>query len=332
MTELSDRIRSSRTDSYGTHPVSRLVFDLTDTNAFREAIEHCVHWLAPKTRVGIPSEAENGSSFDVSDQYGANPCRASFIEANDGRVWAARLDETDNFGRTWIAELYVEQQKGRPARFGTQLVCVNRGYEPFNLSRPSVVRDILSELSAEADGWQLNEHPQSVEDANLLVELLYAPDRRLPVIVCAPDYSISEGHAAVDMRRLAGRVAGAAHLVILEPDAAWELTRLVGKQMSCYQGAARLYMPGLNDETEDPYQHPLWLLRAQTNPFAIANSIAARVLPLGFLARSDAGKFPQFSEVRNASARQALANRADLSQAQRTLTELETTSVPRQHP
>lgn len=201
MSRLFESIRAwdggGRISSIGAHPVSRLVFELTDTNAFDQAIEHCVHWLAPKTRVGIPPTAERGAPFDLSDQYGANPCRAVRIDAQDGCVWSARLDEADNEGRTWIVELYVEHWIGRMARFGAQLICVNRSTEPFSVSRPSVVRDILSELSAEADGWALTEAAQDVFDADALISLLYDENRRLPVVVSAPHPD--NGISAVDM-------------------------------------------------------------------------------------------------------------------------------------
>lgn len=314
--------RGGRISSVGTYPVSRLVFELTDKNAFDQAIEHCAHWLAPKTRVGIPPAAERGAPFDLSDQYGANPCRAVRIDAQDGRVWSARLDEADNEGRTWIAELYVEHLFGQMARFGAQLICVNRGTEPFSVSRPSVVRDILSELSAETDGWVLTESAQEIHNAGSLISLLYDENRRLPVVVGAPHSE--DGVTAVDMGHLAGKISGAAHIVTINPNISWDLTHALGKQMSCFEGATRIYMPGLTEETEDPYQHPLWLADHGSPRPALVFSIASRILPLGFVARTAKSAFPRFAEVRDAAARLAVAKRGGLSDGQKLTQEVET--------
>lgn len=57
--------------------------------------------------------------------------------------------------------------------------------------------------------------------------------------------------------RLAYDLAGIANVFTIDDDAAWALTDVLGKPLSCYSGAVRMYWPQL-DVTRDPYRHPLW--------------------------------------------------------------------------
>ncbi len=155
-----------------------------------------------------------------------------------------------------------------------------------------------------------------------LEELLYRQGRRLPVI------AISETEAGtyrIDPNALARRVAGAAHIVHLTSDASWELTHALGKRMSVFNGAVRLYLPGLSEDTEDPHQHPLWLLKDGDEDRFI-QSIAARVLPLAFL-NSGPDDFPRFAFLRDFAARQALAQRPSSTEIDRIRGELEVVKV-----
>lgn len=94
--------------------------------------------------------------------------------------------------------------------------------------------------------------------------------------------------------------------------------------MSCYEGATRIYMPGLTEDTEDPYQHPLWLAGYGSPRPALVFAIASRILPLGFVARTAKSAFPRFAEVRDAAARLAATARVDLSDVQKLSQEIET--------
>jgi hypothetical protein len=68
--------------------------------------------------------------------------------------------------------------------------------------------------------------------------------------------------------------------------------------MSVFNGAVRLYLPGLSDETEDPYQHPLWLLQENAGQEFI-QSIASRVLPFAFLRTHAREDFRQHNDRRS---------------------------------
>ena len=289
--------------------ISRCSFNLTDTNAFERAIEACVGWMAPKTGGRLPADAVRGAPFDLEDQYQANPCRAVRLEVPGRAVWAARLAEfvdapADGSAppRTWITELFVEREAGEMVRFGAQLSFVGRPDDrDFALTRPRLVFDILERLSAEADGEALREVATQVGavDVDGLESLLYAEGRRLPVISLSES---ADGGFLVDPLQVARRLSGTAHVVQLNTEASWELTKSVGKQMSVFGGAVRVYMPGLTDEDEDRFRHPLFLYRPGMRSWPFLDMLASRLLPLTLRDAAHERPFLRFSEVRAAVA------------------------------
>jgi len=251
-------------------PVSRVWFELSDKAAFDECVKLSVNWMEesprtgriPRSGISLPAGARAGEAFDVTDELGANPTKAVGIDATDGALWAARLDWPDpEYPRKWVSEFFAERRLGQLSRFGAQLTCVVRGEcLPFEITRPNVIRQVLERLSAEADGRPLADGVDKTRkhEVSDLAELLYEPTRRLPVVA----FSETElGSPQIAPGLLARQIAGAAHIVHLSIDASWELTRAIGKRMSVFNGAVRLYLPNLTEDNEDPYQHPLWLLQ-----------------------------------------------------------------------
>lgn len=293
-------------------PVSRVWFELSDKDAFERCVSLSVDWMAgaptkggaPRSGVQLPKEAWKGEPFDVTDDLGANPSKAVRLDAGDGVLWAARLDWPDpDHPRSWVSEFFAERRLGRMVRYGAQLTCVRRGECPgFDTTRPSVIQRVLESLSAEADHRPLADRidPLAKRDVADLVELLYREDRRLPVVVLTED---ENGRTELIPDALARRVGGAAHIVNMTADATWELTRLVGKRMSVFSGAVRLYQPGLSELDEDPFDHPLWLRGSQARD-GLMRQLANRVLSGAFLHRSD--PFPRYVTVREAITRQTL--------------------------
>ncbi|MGC1301788.1 MAG: hypothetical protein WA840_05380 [Caulobacteraceae bacterium] len=300
----SGRIRSP------IQPVSRIWFELSDTDAFERCIELVVQWMAqtpkgaaqPRSGVSLPADAQRGEPFDVADELGANPARAVRLQAADGALWAGRLDFPDpSAPRTWVSEFFAEKRIGSMARFGAQLTCVRRAEcAPFEATRPSVIQRVLESLSAEADGRVLADKVEPTErgGAEELAALLYDEERRLPVVVLSEG---DDGTTQLPPDLLARRIAGAAHIVHLTHEATWELTRLIGKRMSVFNGAVRLYQPGLSEMDEDPFAHPLWLRHALAENL-LFRQLAGRALSAAFLDRSE-GAFPRYAAVREASMR-----------------------------
>lgn len=289
-------------------PISRCSFNLTDTAAFEKTIEACVEWMAPKAGGNLPVEALRGEPFDLVGQYQANPCRAVRLDVPDGAVWAAWLSEFSDGQadgsppRNWITELFVERRAGEMVRFGTQLSFLGRPDDrDFILTRPRLVLDILQGLSAEADGQPMQEVPAQIGEADVdeFEALVYAQGRRRPIIALSQN---ADGNYLVNPLQVARRLSGAAHVAELDVNASWALTKSVGKQMSVFGGAVRVYMPGLTADDEDRFRHPLFLPPLGMRAGQFVDMLASRLLPLTLRDVSHERPFLRFSEVRAAAA------------------------------
>ncbi|MDO1558027.1 hypothetical protein Q0812_01120 [Brevundimonas sp. 2R-24] len=168
-----------------------------------------------------------------------------------------------------------------------------------------MVRSILDKLSAEADGRSLSDviEPSVKHDIPEILDLLYRPDRRLPVLVISQG---PDGRSGLAATRLSRRIGGAAHVIDLTDEASWELTRAVGKRMSVFNGAVRLYNPGLTEDNEDPFVHPLWLAR-ERGLEGIQRQISDRVLTAAFLDQSEDNQFHRYSKVRDLVTREVIS-------------------------
>lgn len=280
-------------------PIFRSSFLLTDREAFDRAVDLCRSWIARKG--GACLRFPDGEPGDFT----APECRGAVrsIAHEDGRIWAARLEDLRDAGsgRNWTTDLFVEARGRALVRFGAELVLRSSAPkgERFSHSRPRVVRDILSTLSAEADGVALAETPEVVDEPGLedFVRLLLDERRRLPVVAIARDKT---GATQIDPNRAANLLAGACHVRILESDASWALTRVLGKRWSVYNRAIRLYFPGVAEE-DDPYRHPLSMVSPSRPGERIIDWLGARVLPAGFRDADQDARFWRVGLLRHAA-------------------------------
>lgn len=146
---------------------------------------------------------------------------------------------------------------------------------------PGVVRQIL-----QASRWTLGSTPLSEQPlyargrsgADDLVRVLSDKSRSLPVVVVSMHLGLL---VSPDLPvRLATALTGLALVVVTDDEASWELTKSVGKALSCYNGAVRLYWPGFTT-TATPIRHPLWtstrMLHRAASVEAAVKSICAEL-------------------------------------------------------
>lgn len=305
-------------------PVSRASFVLTDRGAFGSAVAAAADWIGKTAATTLPETARSGGEFIFEAPDGRASASALRVSDDEGEIWAARVNYYGDTvtGREWVTDLFVEKRRGAFVRFGAQLNCRCAHDDlGFEHSRPRIVRDVLEALAAEEDGEALTNEVEPVPFDRIddLVGLLYKPTRRLPVVLVSVD---DGGGAQVNLELLANRLSGTAHLRSISTEPSFELTRQVGKRLSTFNGAIRAYMPGLEQETEDPFKHPLWLAPySGWNPRAL-NQIAARVLPLGFRDSEGDRRFWQVALLRQTQSRLA-ANRREGSQEDQLNAEIE---------
>lgn len=248
-----------------------------------------------------------GLAFEFAAEKALAKISASSIDDNKGKVWAAKVTYTGDKAadRQWVTDLFVEARTGDVTRFGAQLVCQHDSKDTaFEPSRPRLVRDVIEKLAAEADATQLSNDFIEVNEDGVeeLVDLLCLPERRLPVVVVSTD---DDYGAQFELAKLASRISGTAHLRSLKIEPSFELTRLVGKKLSTFNGGARIYLTGLDSQHDDPYRHPLWLPpKSGWNPNA-GREIAKKVLPLGFRDSESGTRFWRLGLLRQAASRAA---------------------------
>lgn len=123
---------------------------------------------------------------------------------------------------------------------------------------PRAVRDICKKTPAYIGEMQVKAEPYSLEQSDLsnLLQLLTSDLRRLPVVLLSP-YARGEPNG-IDPAKLARNLAGVAVVVqIDDPEVTWDFADEVGRQLSCFNGAARIYWPGFS-KTSDPRSHRLF--------------------------------------------------------------------------
>ena len=180
------------------------------------------------------------------------------------------------------------------ARRGGQIeisVVIRLRYESFTLTPldfevgpPRAVRDLIQRFDCRIRDIPLSVTGGSIGDEEVaeLVEVLVAQSRRVPIIVVSTD-PYTERYL-IDPKALQNSVAGHAVVLALKDKwSAFRLTDAVGKQLSVYNGAVRLYWPGFGLDA-DPYDHPLFLpMRIQEGDparfgrdvFSTINAVAA---------------------------------------------------------
>jgi hypothetical protein len=135
---------------------------------------------------------------------------------------------------------------------------------------------------------------------------LFDSNRRYPLIVVSPHpngaYEVPPEQIARDFFTLAEVV------VASSPKSTFALTRELGRrELSCFHGALRVYMPGLKRDA-DPYRHPLLTPR----PLALSEN---RLRLAQFLAARQAASFrpdPRFHALRDERALKAEERRSQL--------------------
>ena len=283
-----------------------------DTSAcFLKTRSIILSWLAEKARGPLPSEMLSGTTSELS-AIGAQ--RVETVALETPRYWTARQDDMDQkfAGRTWVTEAALAPVGQSRVIVGHRLHCVTLGDPaPFSRSIPKFMREIARNFDTYLDGSEISLQARKAEtssDVEQLVKLLCNKDLRHPVLGVSTDRNFLKTiDFLIDPDALSSSLFGVAHVWSIAPDAAFELSDLIGKELSVFHGGVRSWrFPlSLNDNM---YNHPLATARH------IVNWGNGRGVPafrgeltdwaLRFSAgRSDADKLlPSFAEVRRVAA------------------------------
>jgi hypothetical protein len=143
---------------------------------------------------------------------------------------------------------------------------------------PQVVRSVV-DLNL---GWRVGEtlvrtspvSARTTADGAILVEMLRRPGRALPVVAVSEHFGLVLHPQISDA--LARDLTGIAIVGQLSDEASWELTRSLGREWSCFNGAIRLFWP-FGNERGDPHRHPLWTSQRLLEDVANTEEAATRI-------------------------------------------------------
>lgn len=224
------------------------------------AIRLIVDWVRKtgKAPRGIPKHADSGEGFNIEVPGQTIDCHS----ISKKHLWAIRLVHPDAPfngkpavpGRSWQTDICLSESN-EELNFGIKLVCSSLPYanEDATFSRPRIVSDLASRFSLyellpiAASPWALSKP----EDAQKLVEKMLDPQRRLPIVAVSEPYQVNPGE-------LAKKLLGYAHVVTVPQVLTFSVTDNIGKYWSVFHGGIRIYLPGLNLQTDSPFSHPLF--------------------------------------------------------------------------
>lgn len=238
--------------------------------AYQGAIAEIVSWSQEKAPNTFPPEANQGVSF-LAEDHGQ---RVECVAIPGHGVWASRLSHPDTGmgeypaipGRHWMIDTCLRKLDGK-VLFGVNVSCsmMQDDTAPVAFIRPAIVKGLIKHVGLKQvhdisiEPWTISE----TDELAALEELLLSPVRQMPVIVMTPPdrhrwtFSPNCPSYLIDGLWLAKQTVGYAHVVQLTYTAAFEWTRRVGFQWSVFDGAVRVYMPGLDFNEDALHQHPL---------------------------------------------------------------------------
>jgi len=279
-------------------------------------------WLHEKA--GRPlSDAMLRGETDHLDLLGAQ--RVETVALEDPRVWAARQDYQDEnvARRSWVTEAMLARPSigANILVLGFRLHCVTLGNSaPFSRSVPRFMREVARRYPVYLDGVEIDLEATPVEtddDTDALVALLGDPQRRAPVVGISLAERPLADRPLIDPDRLANAVFGTAHVRVLSRSAGFGLTDRIGKRFSVFNGAVRIWWPGLRTDHDDPYDHPLWLAQRieDDGPYVAQRDIVDLLLRASAGRRDADDAIPSFAEARRIASTLAREKAAESGQS-----------------
>lgn len=239
--------------------------------AFYKTIDCAQGWVTEKAVPEIPNQAKERESY-VTEEGGY---RIECVSLLDRGVWAMRFSHPDFgmgddipavAGRHWTTDISVEKLENH-VRFSIRVACASPADSPpAEYIRPGVIRR-LAEAAGLEQGKPLSTEPWTIRNPEELDELeafLVSEERRLPIFLVTQPNKFRWTHTPtappylIDGYWLARKTIGYAHVVMMPFDVGYDWTRKVGNSWTAFDGAVRVYMPGLNFDEDLPRKHAVF--------------------------------------------------------------------------
>ena len=248
-------------------------------------------WLARKGFSGL--------SGTVSDQV-STPEGEVTVETDGSTVWAVRFDDRRQMeeGAIWRVEMTLL------ALPDTCALGVRLSQLRSKASAPDPTSGVPGAVVALGRGLGLWDSGAKLKPAAMRIETddqfewlktqLFQPDRSLAMVVV----STRSGDADASIDRLASRLLGLAHVVVIGPAMARRLSDSLPDRYAVYGNAIRVYRPRPGEE-DHHFDHPLWAaFSGVTLTPALADQVAEAVSAISLEHESLEERAPSFRVVR----------------------------------
>ena len=262
-------------------------FEVPTSEGFDEVVAAYRDWLVGHYRQnrGITDFAFEPTRTDEADDLpGHHSLSSVAYEADGHRVVRLRwwIPDDNDVGLLWSNDIRVGQFGDRcSVEHLIYIESIKYSVAPAKLlfGSPRVVREICARTPPYVGQMRVQAKPYDLQPGSLdlFLKLLSSDSRTLPVVLLSP-YARGESNL-IDADQLARNLAGMAVVVrIHDPEVTWDFADEVGRQLSCFNGAARIYWPGFSNEA-DPRGHRLffgdWI--ANVGPAIVARTIERAV-------------------------------------------------------
>ena len=234
-----------------------------------DGIAVILNWLWKECLETPPEELRRETTFLWEGQNSRIEC----VDITSNGIWSLRytcpgLKNTASIpGRSYVLDIGLRRIDERVEfAFKSSSIVPWEDDGPVSYDRPSLIGQLAGKLGLR-QGRKLEEFSWPVDTAEKLSELetlLYLPQRALPIIVVTvPDakrwtYTPKPPLYLIDCEWLAKQSLGYAHVVKLSYQMAFEFSNRLGGSWAVYDGAVRIYYPGLNPETDPMPDHPVY--------------------------------------------------------------------------
>lgn len=228
----------------------------------RRATVEVLKWAQRRAGGRLPAEAWEGKSFEFFS--GGRNSSALRLREGGSDIWAIRADDPDKSvaERVWTTEVVLGLLPEEPARFSARLLVSTPEAElSIEPHAPGFVQQVVDSCRLIAGSQAVFAAPTELfveDDAAKLIDHLVDSNRVLPTFVLTLPDDRPADVPLIDATALARAVVGLAHVIVARPPVCWALTVRLGKRLSVFGGAVRVYLPGFNDGA-DPYGHHLVL-------------------------------------------------------------------------
>ncbi len=252
------------------------------STALSIARTHVLRWAQNKAIGALPKEAWEFRDFEHLSS--GRSCSAIHLEEDGKDIWSLRIEDPDKeiAGRIWTSEITISSDGSElQSQFTLRLlVGTSERFLAIEPHVPGVVRQIIDSPGLLAGSYRLTDKHliiKSQRSIELLIDALLDPARKLPIIALSVPTNSSDPYTPLlDPVVLAAACAGLAIVVVVPSAASWALTERFGKQLSVYEGAARVYLPGFTEDANPFGGHEL-LLPHNFSSLSTADSALTRL-------------------------------------------------------